>query len=120
IRIRNTLTLARFSLRFPAEQMKIVAALAVSLCATPAWGAHAYSQFGDIKYPAGFAHFEWVNPNAPKGGEIELVSGTRITNIDKLNPFTLKGTAPPGIGLVFETLLAPSLDEPATVYGLLA
>src|SRR5204863_5418211 len=44
----------------------------------------------------------------------------RITNIDKLNPFTLKGTAPPGNGLVFETLLAGTLDEPTTMYGLLA
>src|SRR5438128_5306849 len=94
--------------------------LLLSLAAPAAWAAHAYAQFGDIKYPKGFPHFEWVNPNAPKGGEVSLVSGTKITNIDKLNPFTLKGTAPPGIGLVFETLLTSSLDEPATVYGLLA
>ena len=71
--------------------------------ATPSGhAAHAYAQFGDVKYPKGFAHFGWVNPSAPKGGQVSLVSGTRITNIDKLNPFTLKGTAPPGIGLVFE------------------
>ncbi len=101
--------------------MKIVAALVVSLCATPAWGAHAYSQFGDIKYPPGFAHFEWVNPNAPKGGEIELAPPLRITNFDKFNPFTLKGTAPPGLGaLMFESLLTGTLDEPNTAYGLLA
>src|SRR5918911_749667 len=86
--------------------------------ATPAaWAAHAYAQFGDIKYPRGFAHFEWVNPNAPKGGELSLVPPLRITNIDKLNPFTLKGTAPPGNGLIFETLLTASLDEPTTAYG---
>jgi microcin C transport system substrate-binding protein len=40
---------------------------------TSAFAAHAYAQFGDIKYPAGFAHFEYVNPKAPKGGEIALV-----------------------------------------------
>ena len=86
-----------------------------------AWGAHAYAQFGDIKYPAGFAHFEWVNPNAPKGGEIELVPPLRITNFDKYNPFTLKGTAPPGLAsLVFESLLTGTFDEPTTSYGLLA
>jgi microcin C transport system substrate-binding protein len=86
-----------------------------------AWGAHAYAQFGDIKYPPGFKHFEWVNPNAPKGGEIELVPPLRITNFDKYNPFTLKGTAPPGLGaLVFETLLTGTFDEPTTAYGLLA
>jgi microcin C transport system substrate-binding protein len=83
--------------------------------------AHAYAQFGDIKYPPGFAHFDYVNPAAPKGGEIALVSPTRISNFDKYNPFTLKGTAPPNIGgLLFETLLTGTLDEPTTAYGLLA
>jgi microcin C transport system substrate-binding protein len=100
--------------------VKLVLFLA-ALCAAPAaYAAHAYAQFGDIKYPKGFAHFEWVNPNAAKGGELSLVPPLRITNIDKLNPFTLKGTAPPGNGLVFETLLAGTLDEPTTAYGLLA
>jgi len=41
--------------------------------APPAWAAHAYAQFGDIRYPAGFSHFDWVNPEAPRGGEITLV-----------------------------------------------
>lgn len=85
------------------------------------WAAHAYSQFGDIKHPPGFAHFEWVNPNAPKGGEIELVPPLRITNFDKFNPYTLRGTAPPGLNaLVFESLLTGTYDEPTTAYGLLA
>jgi microcin C transport system substrate-binding protein len=88
--------------------------------ASPAWAAHAYSQFGDIKYPAGFPHFEWVNPKAPKGGDLELVPPLRITNFDKYNPFTLKGTAPPGTGLLFESLLTGTMDEPTTAYGLLA
>ena len=88
---------------------------------TNAWGAHAYSQFGDIKYPAGFSHFEWVNPNAPKGGDIELVPPLRITNFDKYNPFTLKGSSAPGLaGLVFESLMTGTMDEPTTAYGLLA
>ena len=85
------------------------------------WAAHAYSQFGDIKYPAGFKHFEWVNPDAPKGGDIDLVPPLRITNFDKYNPFTLRGTAPPGLlGLIFESLLTGTFDEPTTAYGLLA
>jgi microcin C transport system substrate-binding protein len=86
-----------------------------------AHAAHAYAQFGDIKYPPGFAHFEWVNPKAPKGGEISLVPPTRLTNFDKFNPFTLKGAAAPGLNaLVFETLLTGTMDEPNTAYGLLA
>ena len=83
--------------------------------------AHAYAQFGDIKYPAGFSHFEWVNPKAPKGGELSMVPPTRLTNFDKFNPFTLKGAAAPGLNaLVFETLLTGTMDEPNTAYGLLA
>jgi len=91
------------------------------LAGAPAWAAHGYAQFGDLALPPGFAHFPYVNPNAPKGGEITLVSPTRISNFDKFNPFTLRGTAPPGLfGLMFETLLTPSLNEPAAAYGLLA
>ena len=100
--------------------MKSLALLAVLFWPASLWAAHAYSQFGDIKYPPGFAHFEWVNPDAPKGGEIELVPPLRITNFDKYNPFTLKGTAPPGTGLLFESLLTGTMDEPTTAYGLLA
>jgi microcin C transport system substrate-binding protein len=86
-----------------------------------ALAAHAYAQFGDIKYPAGFDHFQWVNPLAPKGGEFTLVPPLRISQFDKYNPFTLKGTSPPGLGeLMFESLLTGSLDEPTTAYGLLA
>ena len=94
---------------------------ALCLAVSPLWAAHAYGQFGDVKYPAGFAHFDYVNPQAPKGGEIVLVPPTRLSNFDKYNPFTLKGSAPPGLsGLLFDTLLTGSLDEPSTAYGLLA
>jgi len=86
-----------------------------------AWAGHAYAQFGDIKYPPGFTHFDYVNPDAPKGGEIRLVPPTRPTNFDKFNPFTLKGTAPAGmLQLMFESLLTGNNEEPTTAYGLLA
>ena len=86
-----------------------------------AGAAHAYAQFGDVLYPPGFTHFNYVNPAAPKGGEIRMVPPTRPTNFDKLNPFTLKGTAPYGLGsLMFETLLVGNSEEPTTAYGLLA
>ena len=97
----------------------IVLSLATALA--PGWAAHAYAQFGDIKYPAGFAQFDYVNPQAPKGGEIRMVPPTRPTNFDKFNPYTLKGTAPYGIGaLMVESLLVGNLEEPTTAYGLLA
>ena len=89
--------------------------------AGPCWSAHAYAQFGDIKYPPGFTHFDYVNPNAPKGGEIRMVPPTRPSNFDKFNPFTLKGNAPYDIGaLLFDSLLVGNSDEPTTAYGLLA
>ena len=85
------------------------------------WAAHAYAQFGDIRYPAGFSHFDYVNPAAPKGGEIRMVPPTRPTNFDKFNPFTLRGTAPYGLGqLLIESLLTGNFQEPTTAYGLLA
>ncbi len=94
----------------------------LALCsASGAWAAHAYAQFGDIKYPPGFKNFNYVNPVAPKGGDISLVAPTRASSFDKYNPFTLKGTAPPGISaLMFETLLTGNAEEPTTAYGLLA
>jgi microcin C transport system substrate-binding protein len=93
----------------------------LALWVGPTWAAHAYAQFGDIKYPPGFTHFDYVNPQAPKGGEIRMVPPTRPTNFDKFNPFTLKGTAPFGIGgLMFESLLTGNSEEPTTAYGLLA
>jgi microcin C transport system substrate-binding protein len=87
----------------------------------PTWAAHAYAQFGDVKYAPGFSHFAYVNPDAPKGGEIRMVPPTRPTNFDKFNPFTLKGTAPHGLAAVMiETLLVGNSEEPTTAYGLLA
>jgi microcin C transport system substrate-binding protein len=85
------------------------------------WAAHAYGQFGDIQYAAGFTHFSYVNPAAPKGGEIRMVPPTRPTNFDKFNPFTLRGTAPYGVSaLMVESLLVGNSEEPTTAYGLLA
>ena len=95
--------------------------LCVALLAPASWAAQAYAQFGDIKYPANFDHFDYVNPQAPKGGEIRMVPPTRPTNFDKFNPFTLRGTAPYGLGiLLIESLLTGNSEEPTTAYGLLA
>ena len=91
------------------------------LATSPTWGAHAYALWGKPRYPEGFAHFDYVNPDAPKGGELRLVSNLRISTFDKYNPFTIKGNAPAYLsGLMFDTLLTGALDETATGYGLLA
>ena len=101
--------------------MRIFLSIALLFAALPTWAAHAYAQFGDIQYPAGFTHFSYVNPQAPKGGRIAMVSPSRASSFDKYNPFTLKGTAPPALSsLMLETLLVGNFDEPTTAYGLLA
>ncbi|MBM3503788.1 MAG: ABC transporter substrate-binding protein [Alphaproteobacteria bacterium] len=78
--------------------------------------SHALSLFGDIKYGPDFKHFDYVNPDAPKGGTIRQFG---IGSFDSLNPFILKGRAA-AIGGVFETLMSRSLDEASTVYGQIA
>ena len=99
----------------------VLAVLGATAATTPAWAAHGYALWGDLKYQAGFAHFDYVNPQAPKGGEIRLVSNQRTSTFDKYNPFTIKGSAPAYLaGMLFEGLLTSSLDESASAYGLLA
>jgi len=69
-------------------------------------------------YPVYFAHFDYVNPDAPRGGELDL---SAFGSFDSLNPYTLKGQSPDGLGqLMFETLMVSSWDEPFSQYGLLA
>src|SRR5215469_14250404 len=80
---------------------------------------HGISIFGDLKYPAGFRHFDYVNADAPKGGAArEAVPGT----FDNFNGVIagVKGTLASSIDLIYETLLVPSLDEISSGYGLLA
>lgn len=91
------------------------------LQAGSAFAGHAFSLYDTPKYPADFTHFDYVNPDAPKGGELFLANPDRRTSFDKFNPFSLKGVAAAGIaGLMFETLATSSADENATMYGLLA
>lgn len=78
---------------------------------------HALSLVGDPEYPADFAHFRFVNPDAPKGGLVRLPS---IGGFDSLNPVLYRGEQAPGISLVNESLMSDSIDEPSTSYGLIA
>ena len=94
----------------------------VLACFSPTtWAAHGYALWGELKYPPGFTHFDYVNPQAPKGGEMRLVSNLRTSTFDKYNPFTIKGNAPAYLsGLMFDTLLTGALPETAAGNGLLA
>jgi microcin C transport system substrate-binding protein len=78
---------------------------------------HALSLMGEPKYPAGFKRFDYVNPNAPKGGLLRLgQDGT----FDSFNHIIIRGTSAAGIGSIYDTLMAQSLDEVSTEYGLIA
>ena len=78
---------------------------------------HASSAIGEPKYPEGFTHFDYVNPDAPKGGTVRMGD---MGGFDTFNPILPKGELAGGIGLIYEPLMVPSLDEVLTDYGLLA
>ncbi len=81
---------------------------------------HGLSVFGDLEYPADFAHFDYVNPDAPKGGRLALVGSGGVTTFNSLNAYILKGDAAQGLGYVFDTLMVRAYDEPDAMYGLVA
>ena len=86
---------------------------------------HGMSAFGELKYPADFQHFDYVDPNAPKGGIFSHVGSTRAFNqnfltFNSLNSFILKGDGAQGTELTFASLMSRAQDEPDTLYGLAA
>jgi microcin C transport system substrate-binding protein len=93
-----------------------IATPAVAQTPTDTW-SHAFTMIDAPKYPADFAHFDYVNVDAPKGGVVRL---GEMGGFDTFNPILPKGEVAGGIGLIYETLLVPSLDEVNTYYGLLA
>lgn len=99
----------------------VLLALALAaLGASSVDAAQGIAQYGKPKYADGFPHFDYVNPNAPKGGTLVLPNPGQRTSFDKFNPFTLRGITAPGIELMFESLAEGSADETSSVYGLLA
>jgi microcin C transport system substrate-binding protein len=86
---------------------------------------HGMSAFGELKYPADFQHFDYVDPNAPKGGVFSHVGSTRAFNqnfltFNSLNSFILKGDGAQGTELTFASLMSRAQDEPDALYGLAA
>ncbi|MBU2486214.1 MAG: ABC transporter substrate-binding protein, partial [Alphaproteobacteria bacterium] len=82
----------------------------------PVW-QHATVMIGEAKYPEGFSRFDYVNPDAPKGGTLKL---SEEGTFDSFNPILAKGELATGLGLVFDTLMKSSEDEVSASYGLLA
>ena len=98
-------------------------------CAETLVSSHGLSPFGDLKYPKGFAHFDYVNPDAPKGGTLNLGPSVSTLTFDSFNAFILKGDLPEGLtlldsdtgeSLVYDCLMTRAGDEPDALYGLLA
>jgi microcin C transport system substrate-binding protein len=101
-----------------ASSLSISAAQAQTSASEPAW-RHGLSLSGDLKYPADFKRFDYVNPDAPKGGVTRMIS---IGTFDNFNVAVagIKGSLAPAAGLIYEKLMETSQDEVATEYGLLA
>lgn len=81
---------------------------------------HGWSVFGDLKYAEGFPHLSYVNPSAPKGGQMVTIGPGGLLTFDSLNAFILKGDAAQGLELVYDTLMTRAYDEPDAMYGLVA
>jgi len=108
------------------------AAILLGLALPPvhqAWAGekvHGLSAFGALKYGADFKHFDYVNPNAPKGGRLTMIGTAGLVTFDSLNGYILKGDPAQGLGItsdtlgVFDQLMVRAWDEPSAVYGLVA
>ncbi|WP_038036044.1 extracellular solute-binding protein [Thermopetrobacter sp. TC1] len=96
--------------------LRVLGAIAKTDNAMLVW-RHGLSLFGDLKYGPDFKHFDYVKPDAPKGGRVRLYA---LGSFDSLNPFTFKGEAAGAVGTIFDRLIKPALDEPASEYGLIA
>ncbi len=82
--------------------------------------SHGLSAFGELKYGPDFKHFDYVNPDAPKGGRLSQIGPAGLITFDSFNPFILRGDAAQGLELLFDSLMVRANDEPDAVYGLLA
>ncbi|MBX2806121.1 MAG: extracellular solute-binding protein, partial [Hyphomicrobiales bacterium] len=104
-------------------------ALSVTTASANAERSHGLSAFGELKYPADFQHFDYVNPDAPKGGRISTIGVGAVLTFNSFNPFVIRNDPAQGLyemnrdsigpGL-FDTLMTSALDEPDSMYGLLA
>ena len=88
-------------------------------------GLHGLSVFGDLKYPTDFAHFDYVDPEAPKGGRMNFQPpnwyfNQNVQTFNTLNTYVLRGDAPPRMELCFDALMVSAADEPDAMYGLVA
>lgn len=109
-----------------ADRRLLMTVAAALFCATlsstalAAQARHGLSAFGDLKYPTDFSHFEYVNPDAPKGGRLSMIGTAGRITFDSFNHFILKGDRAQGLQYLFDSLMVRAFDEPDAVYGLVA
>jgi len=131
-----TCRIAQAMTAFSTFNRRHVLALLAGACALPYMGAeaadapagkrHGMSIFGALKYPPGFSHFNYVNPQAPKGGTLSQSPSSASTynasllSFDSFNGFILRGNSPPGLNFTFDSLMARAYDEEDALYGLVA
>ena len=97
--------------------MALLLLLALPAAAEP---RHGLSIFGELKYPAEFKNFDYVNPDAPKAGRLSMMGSGGATTFDSFNNFIVKGDAAHGLDFLFDSLMARAMDETDSVYGLIA
>lgn len=111
--------------------LKSIATAALASGVVPfAWaagktGLHGLSAFGDLKYSADFKHLDYVNPDAPRGGQFNFIPSSwgynqNYQTFNTLNGFAAKGDGPMGVEICFDSLVTGTADEPDSVYGLVA
>ena len=105
------------SVLLPAALLALALSAPISVQAQSGKVSHALTLGDAPKYPAGFKQLDYVNVNAPKGGELKL---STPSGFDSLNPFIPKGDEAPGLGMVYETLMAQPPDDDLSEYGLIA
>jgi microcin C transport system substrate-binding protein len=111
-----------FTLASPALSAiggRAAAAQSAAAASAPTW-RHGLSLFGDLRYPAGFKHFEYVNPAARKGGTVRLIAGGQTFDNLNLVVSGVKGNLAAGVDLLYDSLMVQALDEVSAEYGLLA
>ncbi len=104
---------------------RVASALLLALClGAPAVSqtvtSHGLSTFGDLKYPPDFPHFDYADPDAPKGGTLSFRGTGAAHSFDSLNAFILKGEPAQGLERIYDSLMVRAEDEPDAVYGLIA
>ena len=104
-------------IRWTAALFLSMAVLTGGVSAEP---RHGLSVFGELKYPADFKHFDYVNPDAPKGGRLVTMGTSGASTFDSFNDYILKGDAAHGLEYLFDSLMVRAQDEPDAVYGLIA